>query len=383
MIKQTQDEMVFFTGGIQSPPDYRDIPLSALASASILPNKFMIDISKHPVWHQRKIGSCVGQTGAKNKQHLDFIETGEMIQLSPRFLYAIAKARDGYAGEGTFLRLVAKIMKDIGCATQATVVDDSTLTHEQYVYNRKESSIPKAAFIEAAQYKIGGYAFADVKNVNSLKDAIVNHGGAMLLMRLGNEWFTSTKGRMSWKAKDILPLRAPMSIISGHAVWLYGYEDVVEKGVARTKFHIFNSWSDAWGDKGTGWFYYDQQAPFLNEAITLVDIPNNIKEQVKTLPTKETFRYTFNRTLTRGSSGAAVIALQTALMIDGSFNRDLYAELLANGELGWFGPVTADAIQVYQTKYALASLKEINEIRYIHGGIAGPKTRAHLNSWTS
>lgn len=384
MSEKNQEELVFFTGGIPSPRDYRDVPLAAATNIpTAFPSSYFADIDDIPIWYQRKIGACVGHAAAKYKQKLDKVETGRVIPLSARFLYAVAKCRDGYSFEGTYPRLVASILKNDGCATEAFVPNDTTLTHEEYVYNRNEKNIPAAAFEDAKAYRILGYAFADVKNVNELKTAIINSNGAMLLMRVGKEWYTSKDGRTSWKAEDILPLRAPAEIVSGHEVWLYGYEDVVEKGETRTKFYIMNSWSERWGEDGIGWFYHDEYVDFLNEAITMVDLPNDVKEQMKQLPTKETFRHFFAWNVKRGQSGKQVIALQTALMIDGTFDRDLYSELLQSNELGWFGPVTADALYNYQKKYKIASDAELKYVRYILGGVAGPKTRQHLNNWTN
>lgn len=370
-------------GAVPSPYDYRDVPVSAIANVGeAFPKKFFIDTKGLPVWHQMKNGSCVGHAFGKYKQKLDQIETDKVIQLSPRFLYALAKCRDGYTGEGTYPRLVASILKDHGCATEETVPNKSELAHEVYVYNRNERNIPgwnadpKKAWPDAAPYKIGGYAFANPKNINELKATIINFNGAALLMRVGKEWYTNSKGKSSWAEKDVVPLRAPKEIVGGHEVWLYGYEDVTEGGKARTKFYIFNSWSDDWGANGMAYFYHDEYAPWLDEAITMVDLPNNIKDQLKQLPDAKTFRYNFRRDLAVGSRGDDVVALQSALMIAGTFDRDLYSELLQNDELGYYGETTAKALYDYQMKYLVAPLAEIEALQ---GTKFGPKTRTHIN----
>ena len=105
------------TGAIKSPLDERDFKLEIVASASLpetLPESVMIDVSKLPVWHQRKIGACVGHAWGKSQQRCEFVEKGKVIPLSARFLYAIAKCKDGYSGEGTYPRLVGQILKDYG-----------------------------------------------------------------------------------------------------------------------------------------------------------------------------------------------------------------------------------------------------------------------------
>lgn len=379
--KTSSETPIISFGAFPSPYDYRDIPIAAVSPvATAYPASHFVDVTALPVWYQRKIGACVGHAAAKYKQKLDHLETGTIIALSARFLYALAKCRDKYAGEGTYPRLVAQILKDHGCATEATVPNDTNLDHESYVYGRAEARIPAAAWKDAEPFKIGGYAFANVKDAGELKSAIINHSGAMLLMRLGEEWWKKSNGVSSWLAKDIVPLRAPKSIVGGHEVYLYGYEDVIENGKTRTKFYIFNSWSADWGDKGTAYFYHDEYSPWLDEAITLVDVPNEIKDQLKKLPTKEDFRFNFKKELKKGQTNADVTALQTALMIDGTFSRDLFATLLKDNALGYYGTTTAKALYDYQVKYKVAPLVELNSLK---GGVCGPKTRAHLNNWTN
>jgi hypothetical protein len=110
----------FSTGVIRSPKDYRDVPLVAVpsvADGSAYPSAFFVPVGELPVWHQKKIGSCVGHGAGKYKQMLEKTETGQIFDLSPRFLYAVAKCLDGYQGEGTYLRLMAKILQKYGMAT--------------------------------------------------------------------------------------------------------------------------------------------------------------------------------------------------------------------------------------------------------------------------
>lgn len=372
------------TGGIKSPRDYRDIPLAAVGPeedevyAASMPTEHFENVDDLPVWHQRKIGACVGHAAAKYKQHLDRLETSEIIPYSPRFLYAIAKARDGFAGEGTYPRLVAKILKDIGCPTEAEVPNDTMLDHETYVYNRNEAKVPGKD--KAAPGQIGGYAFPDVKSELSLKKAIIEYRGAMLLMRIGKEWWTKKDGAGSWNAFDIVPLRAPVDSVSGHEVWLYGFDQNPENG--RTRFYVFNSWSVQWGLSGKAWFYYDEYRPFLDEAVTFVDLPNDLKARLSELPDAKAFRWTFDRDIVAGERSDHVKALQTALMIDGQFDRELYAELLKEGTLGYFKPggSTQKALLAYQLKHLVPKGSTVQSLLVLNGSRCGPKTRTELNS---
>lgn len=397
----------FSTGGIPSPHDYRDVPLAAAVPvddpvfAASMPAGYFEDVSALPVENQKKNGSCVGHAAAKYKQLIDRIETGEVIPYSPRFLYAIAKARDGYAGEGTYPRLVASIVKHTGIATTATCPNDSDLDHETYVYNRNEQNIPETAFGEADKAQIASYAFPDVKRAIELKAAIIRGRGAMLLMRIGEEWW-----RPSYAEKDVIPLRAPKTTVSGHEVYLYGFLDItpadaddlkndrtnvealMQKYAAALKqtpertetlFFIFNSWSVDWGRKGTAAFLHGEYVQHLDESITFVDLPNDLKKRLKELPDAKTFTHNFATDIEAGARGPEVVALQTALMIDGQFDRDLYRELLVDGDLGYFKPngVTQRAVLSFQRKHAVDTAANLTAL---NGRRVGPRTRAALNT---
>jgi len=362
-------------GGVPSPRDVRDVPMSAVPSLGALPKSYFVNVDNLPVWSQKKNGSCVGHAAAKYKQKLEEIETGKIIALSARFAYALAKCRDGYPGEGTYPRLVAKNFQKEGCSTEETVPNNSDLEHEAYVYNRIEANIPKEAFTEARKYAIQSYAFPNVQVVEELKRAIVEGNGAMLLMRLGKEWwYKKDYSAPSYDKNEIIPLRPPQEVVSGHEVYLYGYEDTAD---GRTKFYIFNSWSAAWGDSGKAWFFYDEYRSFLNEAITFVDLPNGWLEDINKIPSAETFKHVFATKISAGDRGEEVVALQTALMIDGTFSKELYSELLRDKQLGYFKPngVTQKALYDFQVKHKIAP---VQELMYVYGRWAGPKTLAKL-----
>lgn len=374
------DPLIPSFGGHQSPPDYRDLPIAAAITAPVTrPPMFFVDVSQLPVWNQKKRGACTGHAGAKYKQLIDWIETGNIIAYSPRFPYALTKMEDGIGlgNEGTYPRTIAKQFKNIGCATEATVPNDTDLDFAPYVFNLDRSKIPAAAFTEAPAGQISGYAFPNAKNADELKDAIIHFRGAMLLLQLGKEWWTKKDGSSSsWAEADVIPLRPPQATVSGHEVYLFAYEDVVENGRNRTKFYIFNSWSADWGKKGISYFYFDEYAPWLIECITFVDLPNDLKQRLHDLPSAETFKHDFETDIELGQTTDEVKALQTALLIDGEFDRDLYTQLLKGNNLGYYGDITRQAVRAFQFKYKVAPASELNEV---NGRRVGLKTRIKLN----
>ena len=368
------------TGAHVSPYDYRRVPMSSVATATPNPASNIQDISALPVFNQKKLGACTGHAAAKYRQWLLWLDTKEIFALSPRHPYAIAKATDGITDQGTYPTLIAKSLLNNGIATEATIPNNTDLDHETYVYNRSLANIPADASADAAPFKIGGFASPNVQNPDELKTAINQFYGAMLLLEVGNEWWTNASGSTTWAAADIVPLRPPKSPVSGHEVFLYGYEDVNEGGRVRTKFYIFNSWSVQWGLLGKAWFYYDEYAPYLKESITFVDLPAAAVKNLSQLPSASAFKHNFTSDINLNDKGDEVVALQTALLIDGELPKDLYTKLLlaADGsELGFFGDATRRALLAFQTKYQVDAQPNIDVLA---GKTCGPKTRAKLNA---
>lgn len=346
-------------GGLESPPDFRDIPIEVLTGGvGFVPSSFFVDISNLPVWNQKRLGSCVGQSGGKKKQKAEEIETKTIIPFSPRFVYALAKQIDGMSGEGTYYRLAMQILKKYGCATEKTVPNNCDLTHAEYI---DVSKFPSEAYTEALPYAISGYASVPLDEF-SLKHAIMESNGVLLGLKVGSEWWSSKEGLYSSDAKDVLPVRVPKEIIGGHAIYIIGFETVDGK----TRFHFLNSWG-AWADKGTGYFIYDEYLPYLTEAWAFVDLPDDWKTQ--NLPKKEDFHFNFLQDIKMGETSEEVRNLQIALKIEGTFPP---AQLITGNYLS----VTKKAVLLFQIKHKVADIKELI---HLDGTVVGPKTRLALN----
>lgn len=353
-------------GALTSPHDYRTPPVSAVAAMpTVVPDSYFVDVMGLPIWNQKAIGSCVGHGGAKNKQAQDYKETHNVGNHSPRFLYAICKAWDGYPGEGTWPHLVMKALKEYGCATEKTVPNNSDLPHEEYVYQRNINNIPKEAFVEAEPFKIEGYAYVEYWDELKFKQAIMKCAGVILTVQVGQEWWTDANGFGSWAAKDILPLRAIKTVTGQHLIYVYGWDTVA----GRTRYHFINSWSEAWADMGKGNFFYDTYRPHMVEAYGSVDLPNDWKEHLKELPKPQEFKHYFGRQISQGETSEEVKALQIALKIDGVFPAGQIAT-------GYYGSITRKAVRDFCAKYAVANWLEL---RVVDGRYVGPKTRAKLN----
>jgi hypothetical protein len=362
-------------GGIQSVPDYRDIPASAvLGVARYFPPHYKVDTAMLPVWNQRKIGACVGHASGKKKQNQEWDEIHQAIAINPRFIYALAKAEDGLPMEGTYYRLGMKVLQKVGVPPEIPeYTNDTNLSHADYI---NISKIPQKAYDLAGQYRIKSYAsigsFMKI-SAEEIMQGIAEGDGILLGVQVGKEWWTGKNGVSSWQPADILPLRAPAAVVSGHAIFADEYEIF---GDSRIKIWHTNSWSPEWGERGRGWFWYDEYKNNLVEAWSAIDLPNDWLDIVEQLPNAQTFRHQFNTDLEFSNSNPEVTALQTALMIDGEFSRDLYTRLLKEKQLGYYGQITQQAVRAFQFKYKVASLAELY---VVNGRRVGLKSRNKLN----
>lgn len=331
--------------GATTTPDVRDHNLAAYVpiNAATQPSSYYPNLDGIPHWMQNLLGACVGHAAGKARQVTSFHESGatKIIPYSARFLYAMAKCLDGNPNvQGTDPRVVAKILQKYGCATEATCPNDTTLSHEEYTYGGKLGNIPVAALNEAASNgsKISNYAFADITEAG-LKAAIQfageNKGGVFMCSEIDKNWWTAPNGVSSWAEKDILPLRVPNdpATLGGHETMPYAFDD----SFAKHTFFGFNSWSDAWGQKGNYYASIQDWLPHITQIIVFFDVASDY--------TALGFNYTFAKSLKLGASGSDVVALQHALKIDGEFP-------MSTALTGYFGPTTLAAVNAFQLKYS-------------------------------
>lgn len=356
-------------GGIPSPQDYRDITLASFAPpvpTGVLPSSYEVDVSKLPIWHQRKIGACVGHAHAKYKQKLDELDENKVFPLSARFVYGMSKCLDGYAGEGTYPRVAMKVMADYGVVTEDKLPNDTNLTHDEYVLQRNIGNF-QPYFEDAKKFKISSYASIDVKTINGIKNGIIQGNGFSALMLVGPEWYTNKDGVVTWNKDQILPIKPPSQVISGHQVYVYKYEDSPDG--QDTKIFFINSWSSDWADMGKGWMWFSEYVNYIVEGWTAIDIPQELLDESHNLPPPDSFHYQWNTNMSYGQRNTDIKAMQKALQLEGVFP-------LTQECTGYYGVITADAVLKFWKKYGLASWWEVT---FLRGRQAGPKTRAKLN----
>lgn len=360
-------------GAIQSPEDYRYVNVEHLAGAApaavTFPPSFHIDYSKVPDLYQRKIGACTAHAAVEVVTKREHRLTGAVKKYSPRFPYTMSKIEDGLVDkteQGTFPVMPLKMGVKYGFATETTMPNDTTLSFDEYIYHRNITNIPQAAFAEASENRIPGYAqvgkFYSVSEAQ-LKQALINsQDGVKTCLPVGTEWWTAADGRVSWAAGDILPIRKMVTLVSGHDIVVTGWD---MEGV-RCKVYFRNHWSIDWANQDNGWFYLDDHT--LTEAWMVSEIPDPLLAIIRSLPNQNTFHYTWLKDMAPKDQGIDITMLQIALKIMGTFP-------FTQQVTAYFGEITRGAVIEFQKKYAVASASEI----VAAAGKVGPKTRAALN----
>lgn len=245
--------MEYKLGAIKNPKDLRDIQLAQVQAPVSIPSKYSTDISFIPVLNQKSLGACVGHAHAIVHIYNEYKENGKIPKLSPRYLYALSKKLDGLATEGTYPRVTASIESNKGCATEDMVVNNTDLSHADYINVVETEAITK----DARPYRTKGYA--EIANdKESLKQAIFQNGIVVVSISVGNFNNPIKKGN-----------------IGLHRVAIYGYN--------RDKFFFRNSWGN-WGDNGNGYFNWKDQE--LSDLLAFVDLPNEI-----IMDTKNKYKY--------------------------------------------------------------------------------------------
>lgn len=327
------------------PVDERDFKLNlGAATGTQTPDTYMPDaFFKRPrVYYQRDIPDCGANAGAFISGYLD--DAGN--EYSPDYQWIDIKTFDGYAlADGTDMRSIFKsVTTPKGSLPYAMLPEQTTLPLTQFSSTKRVSAAMKD---EAAKHFVASYAFhTEPLTFNQLKALIYQNKAVCLLIRLGDEFWTDSKGRSSWNEKDILPLRTPTKIVSGHFIVAGAYD--------KDYIYFANWWSEDWGRKGYGYFGANY-LPQITQVGTIVDGLDKIQP-------------VFTRDLTVGSNGLDVLALQKYLNTHGYPVAKVGAGSPGN-ETTYFGPLTKTALAAFQAAKGITPSV----------GYFGPKTRAYIN----
>lgn len=251
-------------GGVLHEEDTRDFPLGKLQAPVPYPEVFMQQNAwELPIFYQGDQPACGAHAGAWFKMLLDSYES-KPRNYTPRFTWADIKSFDKISVDsGTDIRSIMKSLANSGASDFLPIGNDVDMPRQEYAKPKITPEIRQAALPRL----IDKYAFDESPTWDSLRRAIHLNRGAIIRIVVGEEFWTNVQGVSSWKEKDILPLRKPKQVISGHFVVAHSYD---EKYV-----YFSNSFSDLWGRNGHG--YFDKSfMPCVTTLATAVDVPDTV-----------------------------------------------------------------------------------------------------------
>ncbi len=307
--------------------DDRDIKLGAAVPVQYtFPPQFMnVDAWGVPVEYQRDQPACGAHSGAELKSIV------LKSHFTPRFTWADIKSFDGFPLDaGTDIRSIFKSITKAGVLDFGLMGNNTELSTDLYAGVAISGSMRTNAQAHAGM----GYGFIQDLSFKGLKQFISDHGPAIVLLRVGKEWWTAPNGTSSWHSQDILPIRPPQSVVSGHFVVAHSFDE--------ENIYFLNHWSKDWGSKGHG-FFKESYMPFVNDAGAL-------------------FPLTFKKDLAYGTWDPDVVDLQRYLNKHG-FNVTAPGE-----ETNYFGHLTQAALKNFQAAVGISPAS----------GYFGPLTRAYV-----
>lgn len=245
----------FGKGGLIQKNDLRNYRLEAIPTATVLPEKFEITYGGK-IKHQNGSGSCVSQAVSYYLQVINFMETGEWTELSPRYLYSSVFINP----MGSYVKDNMAMVCNSGIAEEADVPSYEYGLPPSEAYMRKKDDISESIKEEALTYWARNYLTWDNSNVDWYKKAILIGNGCVACSWGNNE---------VWKTGDIELPAFKEQLNWMHGVYFLGWDD------KKQAFKFINSWGDKWGYGGYGWLPYKYiTSGYVSNPMTMVDLPN-------------------------------------------------------------------------------------------------------------
>jgi hypothetical protein len=235
------------------------------------------------------------------------------------------------------MRSILKSLQKTGALDVTLMANNVDLSLDTYAH----PLITQVMKDNAANHKISTYAFLSDTSFDGLKRAIYQNKAVILGIRVGSEFWTAPNGTISWDEADILPLRTPKVIVSGHYITAHSYDE--------NYIYFANSFGPTWGRNGHGYFGKDY-LPFVGQCATAVDL-------------------LFSKDLQSGMTDDDVHRLQIRLNENAATQVALSGPGSTGNETNYFGGLTVAAVKKYQKLHNLPAT-----------GYVGPLTRAALSA---
>jgi C1A family cysteine protease len=200
-----------------------------------------------PVRNQGSEGSAVGFACADALEFQIKKKLKREIVLSPRFIYNLARQRDGT------LNMDAGTTVQSAIAVLTGAVPEDAWPYKPGAFQEE----PPEAVQHARHYRVK--SSVRVNTVEQIKSALENYGPLVTGITI-----YSSMNDPGVRKTGCLPVPAASdSVVGGHALCIVGYDD--DKKLLKAKNH----WGTEWGDKGYAYIPYTYAERFLSETYAL------------------------------------------------------------------------------------------------------------------
>ncbi len=230
--------MAFPGLGALDEPEGLD-PSEASGVRAVLPPQANLIARMPPVRNQQGRGTCVAHASAAAREYLLGPES-TAGDLSEQFLYWACKQRDGFPGEGTYIKTAMAVLEDKGVCTEAIWPYNPT----KIAGNEGQGPPPAGAEEKAAAYRIAKGEPVEPRWVDELKKALASGKPVAFAVPVYGYWLTEpvrTNGDIR------IPLPAD-KVVGGHAMCMVGYQDDASVP-GGGYFLVRNSWGTSWARK--------------------------------------------------------------------------------------------------------------------------------------
>lgn len=264
-------------GAYPSPKDSRDWLYRSISKTSIdnIPVEGGLDDIPLIIHDQGDLPTCTGEAGAYLQMINQYFETGQMIDLSPMFLYKINRLIDGLPPdtEGSTVKAAVESLRLKGVCRE--ILYPSTKAN----YERPLPSGRYMGHILRNAYQNRIVAYTKCLDLNEILVALSDKKPVIFSIYLLSNFYKARRGKV--------PVQVGGDNIGGHAMVALRYNQE-EKWVK-----VVQSWGrGGLTDKGYmyipfDWFSYEVKPdfPMLMEAYTVIDF---IPKEEERLPSKFT-----------------------------------------------------------------------------------------------
>lgn len=248
----------FGKGGLAQKTTIRDYRLEVATATAPLPPIYSINFGGK-IKNQNGSSSCVSQATSYYAEVLNFKETGQWVELSPKFLYAQCFLPP--LG-GSFTKDNFALMCDRGIANESdTPSYEQNSVPPREVFMETKSDITSQAYTNALTYLSKSYVTWNSYDLESYKQAIFQGNGCVVIAS-GNNY--------CWGSSPIQVPGDPSQLNWRHGIYFIGWNDNTRM------FKFINSWGEGWGENGYGYLPYDYVLKgYVVNPMTLIDLPNS------------------------------------------------------------------------------------------------------------